>query len=295
VAVAERKLEEVERRRAMAHLSILSHLNRHLVIGIGLIALVVMVAVVVPMVWPYSPTQIVSDDALTPPSLRHWLGADDLGRDVFVRVADGFRISLSVAVGSILLATTLGVPLGLLAGYTGGIVDGVIMRPLDVLMAFPAILLAIVVTAVLGTGTGTVTLAISIVYTPVLTRVMRASTMVVRRELFVGAARARGASHLRTVMRHVLPNSIGPVIVQASILMGIAILLEAALSFVGLGVRPPTPSLGLMLSDGRDFLSQAPWVMMAPGAAIMLLVLSFNLVGDGLQAWLDPTGRSRLR
>lgn len=295
MALAVRRQQHGERERSRPTLAVLGHLNRQLVIGLGIIALVVAVAIVVPQVWPYSPTQIVPDDALTPPSLRHWFGVDDLGRDVFVRVADGFRISLSVAVGSILLASLLGVPLGLLAGYAGGIVDGLVMRPLDVLMSFPAILLAIVVTAVLGTGAGTVTLAIGIVYTPVLARVMRASTLVTRRTLFVGAARARGASHARTIVRHVLPNSIGPVIVQASILMGIAILLEAALSFVGLGVRPPTPSLGLMLSDGRDFLSQAPWVMIAPGAAIMLLVLSFNLVGDGLQAWLDPMGRSRLR
>lgn len=295
MALTVREQQHGERERSRPTLVVLGHLNRQLVIGLGIIALVVAVAVVVPQVWPYSPTQIVPDDALTPPSLRHWFGVDDLGRDVFVRVADGFRISLSVAVGSILLAALLGVPLGLLAGYAGGIVDGLVMRPLDVLMSFPAILLAIVVTAVLGTGAGTVTLAIGIVYTPVLARVMRASTLVTRRTLFVGAARARGASHARTIMHHVLPNSIGPVIVQASILMGIAILLEAALSFVGLGVRPPTPSLGLMLSDGRDFLSQAPWVMIAPGAAIMLLVLSFNLVGDGLQAWLDPMGRSRLR
>jgi peptide/nickel transport system permease protein len=287
---AERESQPLAARRTMR-----SHLNRPLIIGLCILALAVVVAVVVPQVWPYGPTDIVPDDALTPPSLHHWFGADDLGRDVFVRVADGFRVSLLVAVGSIVLATVLGVPLGLLAGYASRIVDGLIMRPLDVLMGFPAILLAIVVTAILGTGAGQVTLAIGIVYTPVLARVMRASTMVVRRELYVDAARARGASHLRTVVRHVLPNSIGPVIVQASILMGFAILLEAALSFIGLGVQPPTPSLGLMLADGRDFLAQAPWIMMGPGAAIMLLVLSFNLVGEGLQVWLDPTGRSKVR
>ena len=287
---AEREPQPVADRRAMR-----SHLNRPLVIGLSILMLAVVVAAVVPQVWPFGPTDIVPDDALTPPSLQHWFGADDLGRDVFVRVAAGFRISLLVAVGSIVLATVLGVPLGLLAGYAGRIVDGLIMRPLDVLMGFPAMLLAIVVTAILGTGAGPVTLAIGIVYTPVLARVMRASTMVVRRDLYVEAARARGASHLRTVARHVLPNSIGPVIVQASILMGFAILLEAAMSFIGLGVQPPTPSLGLMLTDGRDFLGQAPWMMLAPGAAIMLLVLSFNLVGEGLQVWLDPTGRAKVR
>jgi peptide/nickel transport system permease protein len=237
----------------------------------------------------------VPNDALTGPSLHHIFGADDLGRDVFARVASGFRISFAVAVGSIALALLSGVPLGLIAGYAGGLMDGLIMRPLDVLMGFPALLMAIVVTAILGTGTAVETLAIGIVYLPIIARVMRATTLVARRELYVEAARARGASHFHNVVHHVLPNSIGPVIVQASILMGIAILLEAALSFVGLGTQPPTPSLGLMLSDGRDFLAVDPWIMIFAGAAIMLLVLGFYLIGDGLQTWLDPKGRARLR
>lgn len=285
----------------IAHLSLtrrlrlLRSMNPQLLAGVSIMCAIILIAVVVPLIWPYGPTDIVTDDALTPPSLHHLFGADNLGRDVFVRVADGYRISLSVAVGSILLALAIGVPLGLVAGYAGGVVDGVIMRPLDVLMAFPAILLAIVVTAILGTGTGVVTLAIGIVYIPVIARVMRASTLVVRREPYVEAARARGASHLRILVRRVLPNSIAPVIIQASLLMGIAILLEAALSFVGLGVRPPTPSLGLMLADGRDFLSNAPWAMIAPGVAIMLLVLSFNLIGDGLNRLLDPGGGGKVR
>ncbi len=278
-----------------SRLAFAKHFNPQLVAGLTLIMLVVLVAVLVPAVWPYGPTQIVPEDALMSPNWHHLFGSDDLGRDIFVRMAAGFRISLVVAVGSILLASLIGVPLGLLAGYAGGPVDGIIMRPLDVFMAFPAILLAIVVTAVLGPSTSTVTLAIGLVYMPVLARVMRASTLVVRRELYVHAARARGASHVRVLLIHVLPNAIGPVIVQASILMGIAILVEAALSFVGLGVRPPTPSLGLMLSDGQNFLSEAPWSMIAPGGGIMLLVLSFNLIGDGLSSWLDPKGRSRVR
>ncbi len=275
-------------------LRLLRSMNPQLLVGLSIIGAIILIAVVVPLVWPYGPTDIVTDDALTPPSLHHLFGADNLGRDVFVRVADGYRISLSVAVGSILLALAIGVPLGLVAGYAGGVVDGIIMRPLDVLMAFPAILLAIVVTAILGTGTGVVMLAIGIVYIPVIARVMRASTLVVRREPYVEAARARGASHIRILVRRVLPNSIAPVIIQASLLMGIAILLEAALSFVGLGVRPPTPSLGLMLADGRDFLSNAPWAMIAPGVAIMLLVLSFNLIGDGLNRLLDPRGGGKV-
>ncbi len=269
--------------------------NAQLVTGLSLLMIVMVVATIIPLVWPYGPEQIVTDDSLMSPNWHHLFGADNLGRDVFVRVADGYRISLAVAAGSILIALAIGVPLGLVAGYFGRTVDSLIMRPLDVLMAFPAILLAIMVTAALGTGTGVVMLAIGIVYVPIIARVMRAATLVVRREPFVEAALARGASVDRVLLRHVLPNCMGPVIVQASLLMGIAILLEAALSFVGLGVRPPTPSLGLMLSDGRDFLSNAPWMMLAPGLAIMVLVLSFNLIGDGLNRMLDPRLRGTSR
>lgn len=273
----------------------LRSLNAQLLAGASIMCAIILIAVIVPLIWPQGATAISADDSLAPPSVHHLFGADNLGRDVLNRVAAGYRISVSVAVGSILIALAIGVPLGLVAGYSGGIIDGLIMRPLDVLMAFPAILLAIVVTAILGTGTGVVMLAIGIVYIPIIARVMRASTLVVRREPYVEAARARGASHVRIIVRRVLPNSIAPVIIQASLLMGIAILLEAALSFVGLGVQPPTPSLGLMLADGRDFLSNAPWAMIAPGVAIMFLVLSFNLIGDGLNRLLDPRGRGKAR
>jgi peptide/nickel transport system permease protein len=270
-------------------------LDRQIQFGVGIVVVVALVAIVLPFVSPYDPNEVVYENALKGPTAAHWFGSDNLGRDVLSRVADGYRISLVVALGSVAVGLIGGIPLGLLAGYVGGVLDGLVMRPLDVLMAFPAILLAIVVSAILGTGTGVETLAIGIVYVPVIARVMRSSTIAVRREPYIVAARARGASHLRVVLRHVFPNAVGPVIVQASILMGIAILLEAALSFVGLGVRPPTPSLGLMLSDGRDFLSNAPWMMVAPGGAIMLLVLGFNLIGDGLRDALDPRGRARPR
>jgi peptide/nickel transport system permease protein len=272
-----------------------SRLNPTLAVGLGLLGLVIAIALVVPVLSPYESDEIEASAALSAPSGQHWLGADNLGRDILVRVADGYRISLSIAVGSVVLALLAGVPLGLIAGYAGGWLDNVIMRPLDVLMAFPAILLAITVMAIFGTGVAVLLPAIGIVYVPIIARVMRASTLATRRELFVEAARARGASRWRIVLRHVLPNSVGPVTVQASILMGIAILLEAALSFIGLGVRPPTPSLGLMLSDGRDFMANSAWIVAAPGLAIMVLVLAFNLIGDGLHDWLDPRGRARLR
>jgi peptide/nickel transport system permease protein len=274
---------------------LVKNLNPTLVVGLGIVGLAIVLSIVVPAVSPYGATQIVTENSLAGPSLQHPFGNDDLGRDVMTRVMVGYRISLSVAVGSVLLALLLGVPLGLLSAYAGGFVDNLVMRPLDVFMSFPAILLAVVVMAILGTGTLVVILAIGVVYVPVIARVMRATAMVVARELYVEAARARGASSFRLVIRHIMPNSLGPVIVQASILMGFAILLEAALSFIGLGVRPPDPSLGLMLSNGRDFMGQAPWIVIAPGLAIMGLVLGFNLVGDGLRDWLDPRGRARIR
>jgi peptide/nickel transport system permease protein len=270
-------------------------LNGSLAFGVGLLALVVALAVLGPMLSPYGAEDIVAADSLASPGASHWLGADNFGRDVFARVAEGYRISLQVALGSVLIGLVVGIPLGLLAGYAGDFIDNVVMRPLDVLMAFPAVLLAVTVTAIFGAGMTVLMLAIGVIYIPIIARVMRASTLETGRQLYIEAARARGASHLRVLVRHILPNSLGPVIVQASVLMGLAMLLEAAMSFIGLGVRPPTPSLGLMLSDGRDFMSSASWVVAGPGVAIMLLVLAFNLIGDGLSQWLDPRGGARLR
>jgi peptide/nickel transport system permease protein len=270
-------------------------LNGRLAVGLGLLAIVLVVALLAPLLSRYTTDEIVSGDALSGPSGAHWLGADNLGRDIFVRMAVGYRISLEVAVCAVAIGLLGGVPLGLIAGYGGSRLDNLVMRPLDVLMAFPAVLLAITVMAILGSGLGVLMVAIGVVYIPVLARVMRASTLETSSQLYVEAARARGASHRRVVLRHVLPNSIGPVIVQASILLGVAVLLEAALSFIGLGVKPPTPSLGVMLSEGRDFMSSSTWIVAVPGVAIAVLVLTFNLIGDGLHAWLDPRGKADAR
>lgn len=283
------------RGRAQQAVDLFTQLPARFIIGSTIVVLVIVIAILVPALSPYKSIQIIPNDSLAGPNLHHWFGSDDLGRDVLVRVAEGYRISLGVALGSVLIAVLGGIPLGLLAGYFEGFTDNIIMRPLDVLMSFPAILLAIVVMAIAGTGTLVVMLAIGIVYIPVIARVMRASTLMTARELYVEAVRSRGASAFRLIAMHILPNSVGPVIVQASILLGVAILLEAALSFIGLGVQPPTPSLGQMLASEKTFMAQAPWVVTAPGLAIMLLVLGFNLFGDGLRDRLDPTGRSRLR
>ena len=285
----------VTARRTGTIARLLNVTDKRFLIGSAIILVVAIAAFVVPALSPYGPNEIIPQNALSGPTFQHLLGSDDLGRDVFVRVMVGSRVSLGVAIGSGFIAVLLGVPLGLLAGFASGLVDNIIMRPLDVLMAFPAILLAVVIVAFAGTGTTVLIVAIGIVYTPVIARVMRATTMASRTQTYVDVARARGASTLRILIRHVLPNSIGPVVVQASLLMGFAILLEAAFSFIGLGVRPPNPSLGSMLASERDFLAEAPWVVIAPGMAVMVLVLGFNFIGDGLRDSLDPFGRARTR
>jgi peptide/nickel transport system permease protein len=256
--------------------------------GLFIVTTLGALAVAGPWVLPGSPTAIASDRALQPPALGEPFGMDDLGRSVLSRVVHAYRVSLDVAVTSVVLALLAGLPLGLAAGYTEGLVEQLIMRPLDILMAFPAILLAIALTGVFGTGVLLVAVALGIVYTPIVARVVRASVLAAKREVYVEGARAIGAAAPRLVLRHILPNSMTPVLVQASVLMAIAILVEAALSFLGVGVRPPTPSLGLMLADGRGFMLQAPWVVVFPGLAITAAVLGFNMLADGLRDWLDP-------
>lgn len=263
--------------------------------GALVISALALVALLAPWIVPGSPTEIAKDHALRPPTLAQPFGMDDLGRSILSRVAHAYRVSLGVAVASVLLALAVGVPLGLIAGYAEGALDQLIMRPLDVLMSFPAILLAIALMAVFGTGVLLVAASLAVVYTPIVARVVRAAVLAAKVEIYVDGARALGAPVPRVVLRHILPNAATPVLVQASVLMAIAILVEASLSFLGVGVRPPTPSLGLMLADGRGFMVQAPWMVVFPGLAIMAAVLGFNMVADGLRDWLDPqqaAGRS---
>jgi peptide/nickel transport system permease protein len=256
--------------------------------GLCLIGGLAVLAALAPIVLPGSPTEIAKDLALRGPTLAEPFGMDDLGRSVLSRVVHAYRVSLGVALGSVGLALAVGGALGLVAGYGEGLLDQVIMRPLDVLMAFPAILLAIALMSVFGTGVVLVSMALAVVYTPVVARVVRAAVLAAKVETYVDGARALGASAPRLVLGHILPNAATPVLVQASVLMAIAILVEASLSFLGVGVRPPTPSLGLMLADGRSFMLQAPWMVVFPGLAIMLAVLGFNMMADGLRDWLDP-------
>ena len=263
--------------------------------GLLVVGVLALVALLAAHVVPGSPTEIARDQALRPPTWAEPFGFDDLGRSILSRVVHAYRVSLGVALASVALALLAGVPLGLVAGYAEGALDQVIMRPLDVLMSFPAILLAIALMSVFGTGVTLVALSLAVVYTPIVARVARASVLAVKVEVYVDGARALGAPARRLVLRHILPNAATPVLVQASVLMAIAILVEASLSFLGVGVRPPTPSLGLMLADGRGFMVQAPWMVIFPGVAIMTAVLGFNMVADGLRDWLDPqqaAGRS---
>jgi peptide/nickel transport system permease protein len=258
------------------------------VAGLAVVAALAVAALVAPVLPLGSPTEISRDHALRAPTLGEPFGMDDLGRSVLSRVVHAYRVSLGVTIVAALLALLVGGPLGLVAGYAEGVPDQVIMRPLDVLMAFPAILLAIALMSVFGTGAVLVSVALAVVYTPIVARVVRAAVLATKVEVYVDGARALGATVTRLVLTHILPNAATPVLVQTSVLMAIGILVEAALSFLGVGVRPPTPSLGLMLSDGRGFMLQAPWMVIFPGAAIMLAVLGFNMLADGLRDWLDP-------
>ena len=256
--------------------------------GFCVVAALALAAALASIAVPGSPTEIAKDLALRPPTWVQPFGMDDLGRSILSRVVHAYRVSLGVALGSVALALLAGGPLGLVAGYAEGLVDQVVMRPLDVLMSFPAILLAIALMSVFGTGVVLVAVSLAVVYTPIVARVVRAAVLAVKVEVYVDGARALGAPTARLVLRHILPNAATPILVQASVLMAIAILVEASLSFLGVGVRPPTPSLGLMLADGRSFMLQAPWMVVFPGLAIMAAVLGFNMVADGLRDWLDP-------
>ncbi len=262
-------------------------------VGVMILAGLVTLAVLAPLISPHDPEAIDSARLLAPPDLRHPFGFDALGRDVLTRVLFAYRVSLTVAFGSVALACAIGAPIGLVAGFRGGWVDGLLMRPIDLLLALPALLLAVALIAIVGPGSLIALVAIAVIYLPIIARIVRSAAIVVEAQPYVDGARARGASEISIMLRHVLPNSLGPALVQASVLMGFAIQIEAALSFLGLGAQPPTASLGTMLNEGRDVLTLAPWVEIFPGLALAVTVLGFNLVGDGLRRRLDPRGMAR--
>ena len=282
-----------------AIIQFLEHITRNPLtpIAISLIVLFIVVAVLAPLIAPYDPLEIqswrvIAGERTYPPfpiSTEHWFGTDQLGRDIFSRVIYGLRTSLFVGLVARGLSMLVGVALGLLAGYLGGAIETTIMRATDISLAFPPLLLAMIVTAVLGPSIWTVCAAIVLVGWPDVTRLVRSQVLTIKREVYVEAVKAIGAGNPRIILQHVLPNCLGPILVAFSMGIPGAVMYEAGLSFFGLGVQPPTPSLGSIIADGRGYIMFAPWYSLFPGIVLSLFVLSFNIIGDALIDKLDPS------
>ena len=262
--------------------------NKQAMIGLAMLLLLIFAAVFANVIAPYDPVEQNLLIRLQGPSAAHWFGTDELGRDIFSRILYGARISLTVGLIAVSISCVAGCALGAIAGYYGGILDTVIMRISDIMMAIPSILLNISIVAALGTGLQNVMIAIGISSVPAYCRIMRASLLSLKNQEFVDASRVAGSTDFYIIMHHIIPNSLAPLIVQATLKIGGAILSCASMSFIGLGIVPPTPELGAMLSTGRDFLRDAPHLTAFPGLAIMFAVFSMNLIGDGLRDALDP-------
>lgn len=262
--------------------------SKQAMIGMVMLLILIFAAVFADVIAPYDPLKQDIINRLQAPSSSHLFGTDELGRDIFSRILFGSRISLTVGLIAVGLSSVVGCALGAIAGYYGGALDNIIMRCTDVLMAIPSILLNISIVAALGTGLQNVMIAIGISSVPAYCRIMRASLLSLKNQEFVDASRAAGASDAHIIIQHILPNSLAPLIVQATLKIGGAILSCASMSFIGLGIVPPTPEWGAMLSTGRDFLRDAPHLTTFPGLAIMFAVFAMNLMGDGLRDALDP-------
>jgi len=280
-AIADRRWE-VLRRAAGARLAPL---------GAVVLAVTVVVALAAPVVAPHDPLRQDLGNALARPGRAHWLGTDNVGRDVLSRVIWGTRVSLAAGFVSVALAALSGSLLGIVAGYAGGRVEGLIMRLMDAVLSFPPLVLALALGAVLGAGLGGVLVALGVVYTPTFARLMRGQVLAVKARDYVEAARALGAPAWRVAWQHVLPNAATPIVVQASLSVAFAILAEASLSFLGLGIQPPEASWGSMINAGRGYLQQAPWIVFAPGAALFVTVVGLNFLGDAVRDALDPRAR----
>ena len=265
-----------------------------LVVGAAIMLVVVASAVLAPSIAPYDPIDQEFTSQLRPPSTTHLFGTDEFGRDIFSRVVFGARIALNIGVLADAIATVLGILFGVVAGYVGGRLDALVTRIIDVVLAFPYLLLAMIVVAILGPGLTNAMIAIAIVYTPQFARVVRGVVLSVKEQDFVEAARAMGSGPTRILARYVLPNIVSPVIVMATLTVGFMIVETAGLSFLGLGASPPAPEWGSMLATGRSYMLAAPWITTFPGLAILVTVVAFNLVGDGLRDLLDPRLRGRI-
>ena len=257
-------------------------------LGAAVLLVALAVALFAPLVAPYDPLKQDLGNTLAPPGRAHLLGTDNVGRDVLSRVIWGTRVSLLAGFVSVAMAALAGGLLGLLAGYAGGRIDGLVMRLMDAVLSFPPLVLALALGAVLGAGLGGVLIALAVVYTPTFARLMRGQVLAIRTREYVEAARALGAADWSIAWRHVLPNVATPLVVQASLSVAYAILAEAALSFLGLGIQPPAASWGSMINAGRGYLQQAPWIVFGPGSALFVTVLGLNFVGDAIRDALDP-------
>ncbi|WP_122788979.1 ABC transporter permease [Intestinibacillus sp. Marseille-P6563] len=264
--------------------------NKMAILGLIILSIIILAAIFANFLFDYE-TMVIQQNAslkLKPPSAEHWLGTDEVGRDILARIVFGARVSLPVAFATIAIAAVVGGLLGAIAGYGNKYVDNVIMRVMDVFLAIPSILLSMALVSALGTSMFNLMLAISISNIAPFARIVRSSVLTIRNEEYIEAARAIGASDVRIILRHIIPNCMAPIIVQATLSVAGSILAIASLSFIGLGIAPPTPEWGSMLSGGRQFISYAWWVCAFPGIAIMLTILSLNLLGDGLRDALDP-------
>jgi peptide/nickel transport system permease protein len=260
--------------------------------GAAVMLLAISVALLAPVVAPYDPLKQNLDNTLARPDRTHLMGTDNVGRDVLSRVIWGTRVSLVAGFGSVVIAVLAGGLLGLLAGYAGGRIDGLAMRMMDAVLSFPPLVLALALGAVLGAGLTGVVIALGVVYTPTFARLMRGQVLAITAREYVDAARALGAPGWRIAWTHVLPNATAPIVVQASLSVAFAILAEASLSFLGLGIQPPGASWGSMINAGRGYLQQAPWIVFGPGAALFVTVVGLNFVGDAIRDALDPRLRA---
>ncbi len=268
--------------------------NRSFALGSGLFLCVVLIAVFADLIAPFDPLRNNFRYRLGAPNHLHLLGTDSFGRDIFSRVLHGSRISLTIGLLVVILTGVFGTLIGAISGYMKRL-DNIIMRIMDGFMAFPPVLLAIALGAILGPSLMNAVIALTIAYTPRTARIVRASVLVVRESEYVEAARALGAGHIRILFRHILLNSMGPLLVQLTFVFALAILAEAVLSFIGVGPQPPTPTFGNIIADGRNYIAEAPWITIWPGLAIMFTVLGLNLLGDGLRDILDPRMRTEVR
>jgi len=282
-AILEAETAEAPWQRAVRQLA----QRRMAIAGLAVVLFFVAVAILAPLISPYNPVATSWSAVRKPPSLLHLFGTDEIGRDVLARVIWGSRASLMAGLVSVSLALAAGVPIGLVAGYLGGVVDGTLMRMIDAMLAIPFLILAIALAAFLGPSLLNAMIAIGVSQTPIFARLTRGQVLTVKHEDYIEAARAVGNPHHRIVLRHILPNIVPPLLVQATLAAAAAIIAEASLSFLGLGQQPPDPSWGSMLNTAKNFISQAPWMALWPGLAIFLLVLSLNLFGDGLRDALD--------